>query len=149
MKTTVYSKNKKAFHDYEIIEDFEAGIILNGDEVKSIKNSQINLKGCFIDVQNEEAFLNEAHVSRYKFSSKQTYDPTKPRKLLLNKKEIVKIENAISQKGVTAIGLEIYGKGGLIKIKIGICKGKKLYDKRSDLKKKSQEIDINRALKNF
>jgi len=141
------SKNKKAFHDYEILEQFEAGIILNGDEVKSIKAGQANLKGGFIDVQNEKPYLNEIHVSRYKNSSRPSHNPSAKRELLLHKKETANINAQISQKGVTAIPLELYLKGGLIKLKIGICRGKKLYDKRETLKRKDQNIEINRQLK--
>lgn len=142
-----YSKNKKAFHDYEILENFEAGIVLLGDEVKSIKAGEVNLKGSFIDVWKNEAFMNNAHVSPYKQSSRKNLDPVRKRKLILHKREIVKIETAINQKGVTAIPLELYAKGGLIKLKLGICRGKKLYDKRETLKKRDQEIEIKRQLK--
>lgn len=148
-ETTSLSKNKKAFHDFEILENFEAGIVLNGDEVKSIRAGQVNFKGSFVDVFNEEAFMNEAHVSRYKFSSRKEYDPTRRRKLILHKKEISKIAGQISQKGVTAVPLEAYLKKGLIKISIGICRGKKLYDKRESLKKRDIEKDIKIQLKNF
>lgn len=144
-----YSKNKKAYHDYEILETFEAGIVLNGDEVKSIKASQVNLKGSFVDVANGEAFLNETHVSRYKQSSRPNFDPTRKRKLILHKKEIDQIAAAISQKGITAISLELYSKQGLIKLKIGLCRGKKLYDKRETLRRKDQELEIKRQLKRF
>lgn len=144
-----YAKNKKAFHDYEILESFEAGIVLNGDEVKSIKGNQANLKGAFVDVMNEEAFLNEAHISRYKHSSRHENDPTRKRKLILHKKEIYKIEQTIAQKGVTAIPLELYSKGGLIKLKVGLCRGKKLYDKRETLRKRDQEMEIKRQMKRF
>jgi SsrA-binding protein len=143
------AKNKKAYHDYHILEDFEAGIVLNGDEVKSIKKSQANLKGAYVDVEKDEAYLNEAHVSHYKFSSKKEQEPTRKRKLILHKKEIYKIEGQINEKGTTAIPLEFYTKKGLIKIKIGICRGKKLYDKRADLKKKDQKIEIDRQLKSL
>lgn len=146
---TFYSKNKKAFHDYEILENFEAGIVLFGDEVKSIKAGEVNLKGSFIDVWNEEAFMNNVHVSPYKQSSRKNLDPVRKRKLILHKKEIHKIDAAISQKGVTAIPLELYAKGGLIKLKFGICRGKKLYDKRETLKKRAQEIEIKRQLKRY
>ena len=149
MSTNFYSKNKKAYHDYEILETFEAGVVLNGDEVKSIKNNQGTLRGAFVDIENEEAFLNEAHISRYKFSSRQDLSPTRKRKLILHKKEIFKIQQEISQKGVTAIPLELYAKKGLIKLKVGICRGKKLYDKRDKLKKRTQEIEIKRQLKRF
>jgi len=144
-----YSKNKKATHDYEVLETFEAGIVLNGDEVKSIKASQANLKGSFVDVLEGEAFMNEAHVSRYSHSSRGEHDPTRKRKLILHKREVEKIEKAISEKGITCIPLELYPKKGLIKLKIGLCRGKKLYDKRDDLKKRDQEIEIKRQLKRY
>jgi SsrA-binding protein len=144
-----YAKNKKAFHDYEILDSFESGIMLNGDEVKSIKACQINLKGAFVDIENDEAFLNEAHVSRYKNSSRKTFDPTRKRKLLLHKNQIYKIEEQIKQKGITAIPLELYGKNGLIKLNIGVCRGKKLHDKRSTLKKRDEEMAIKKALKKY
>ncbi len=144
-----YSKNKKAFHDYEILQNFECGIVLNGDEVKSIKAGQANLKGAFVDVFNNEAFLNEAHVSKYKNSCNPGFDPTRKRKLILRKNEIARIEQEISQKGVTAIPLELYAKKGLIKLSIGICRGKKLHDKREVLRKRDQEIEIRRELKRY
>ncbi len=146
---TTFAKNKKAYHDYQILEDFEAGIVLNGDEVKSIKNGRSNLKGSFVDTLNEEAFINEPHISRYENSARQTHDPTRKRKLLLSKKEILKIDQAINQDGVTAIPLQLYSKKGLIKLKLGICRGKQLHDKRHDLKKRAQEMDVKRQLKNF
>jgi SsrA-binding protein len=144
-----YSKNKKAFHDYEILEKFEAGIVLVGDEVKAIKGNQANLKGSFVDVWKDEAFLNNMHVSRYKQSNNGELDPVRVRKLILHKKEILKIETAITQKGVTCIPLEIYPKKGLVKIQIGICRGKKLYDKRESLKKRDQQIEIDRQIKRY
>lgn len=144
-----YSKNKKAFHDYEILENMEAGIVLLGDEVKSIKAGEVNLKGSFIDVVNEEAFINNVHISPYRQSSRKNLDPVRKRKLILHKKEINKIDGAVSQKGVTAIPLELYAKGGLIKMSLGICRGKKLYDKRESLKKRDQEIEISRQVKNY
>lgn len=144
-----YAQNKKALHDYEVLDDFEAGIVLNGDEVKSIKTNQANLQGGYVDVENDEAYLNEVHVSRYKHSARAIDDPTRKRKLILHKKEILKIEKEITQKGITAIPLKLYSKKGLIKLKIGICRGKKLYDKRDALKKRSQEMEIKKQLKRF
>ena len=99
------AKNKKAFHDYHILEQYEAGIVLTGEEVKSIKDSQVNLKGAFVDVFNEEAFANQIHVSRYKQSSNFNFDPLRKRKLILHKKEIIKIAEYVHEKGVTAIPL--------------------------------------------
>lgn len=148
-ETTSLSKNKKAFHDYEILEGFEAGIVLEGEEVKSIRSGQVNLKGSFIDTFKEDAFLNEAHIPRYKFSSNKDYNPVRRRKLILHKSEIAKIDQAISQKGVTAIALELYLKKGLIKVSVGICRGKKLFDKRATLKKHDVDVEIKRQLKDF
>lgn len=144
-----YAKNKKALHDYEVLEDFEAGIVLNGDEVKSIKANQANLQGGFVDIDKNEAYLNEVHISRYKHSARAIHEPTRKRKLILHKKEIAKIDQAISQQGVTAIPISLYSKRGLIKAKIGICRGKKLHDKRDALRKRSQEMEIRRQLKRF
>lgn len=145
----VYAKNKKALHDYEVLDDFEAGIVLNGDEVKSIKANQANLQGGYVDVVENEAFLNEVHISRYKHSARAIDEPTRKRKLILHKKEIAKLEQETTQKGITAIPIKLYSKGGLIKLKIGICRGKKLYDKRDALKKRSQEMEIKRQLKRY
>jgi len=145
----IYCKNKKAFHDYDILETFEAGIMLNGDEVKSIKGGLANLKGGFVDVHNNVPYLNEVHVSRYSNSSSKISDPSKIRKLLLHEKEIEKIENQVTQKGVTAIPLEMYAKQGLIKLKIGICRGKQLHDKRETLKRKAQDMEIRKQIKKF
>ncbi len=143
------AKNRKAFFQYEILEKFEAGIELNGDEVKSIRKGGANLKGSFVDVGNAEAFLNQAHISPYEYSSRQDKNPTRRRRLLLHKKEIEKVAAAISQKGVTAIPLELHLKGGLIKLTFGLCRGKKLYDKRETIKKREQERDIQRQIKKY
>ena len=144
-----FAKNKKAYHDYEILEDFEAGIALNGDEVKSIRNNQANLKGAHVVVEKDEAFITDMHISRYKHSSNKAYEPTRKRKIILHKKEIYKIDKEITQKGITAVPLSLYSKKGLIKVKIGICRGKKLHDKRADLKKRAQDMEIKRSIKNM
>jgi len=142
------AKNKKAFHDYEILETFEAGIQLLGPEVKSCKASNCNLKGGYVDIDSKhQVWLNEVHISPYKFANKNNPNPTRKRKLLLNEKEILKILKQLNETGTTCVPLEMYTKGGLIKIKIALVRGKKLYDKRADLKKKSQNLDIARALK--
>lgn len=144
-----YAKNRKAFHDYIILENFEAGVVLNGPEVKAIKKSQVNLKGAFIAIENGEAFLKQAHVSNYKFADIKTLDPVRPRKLLLGKKEIATLAQNLEQKGTTIIPLELYPKVGLIKLRIGICKGKKLYDKRETLRKRTQDLEVNQAIKRY
>lgn len=143
------AKNKKAYFDYEILEQIEAGIQLNGSEVKSCKGGKANLKGAFVDVWSGEAFVNEMHISRYKHSSQKDLSPTRKRKLLLHKKEIEKLAIQLNEKGTAVIPLEIYLKGGIIKLLIGVCRGKKKFDKRETLKKKAQELEIKRALKKF
>jgi SsrA-binding protein len=144
------SKNKKAFADYEVLETFEAGIKLLGPEVKSVKGHLLNLKGSFIDSDsNNELWVNGMHVSPYKFARDMDINPTRKRKLLLNKKEIHTIIKSITEKGVTCVPLEVYLKGGMIKLKIALVRGKKKYDRRDELKKKAQNLEINRALKKF
>lgn len=148
-ESAVLAKNKKAYHDYEILEKYEAGVVLLGDEVKSIKSGSLNLKGAFVDTFNGESFLNSVHVSRYKNSSRVDMDPKRKRKLLLHKKEIFRIAQELEQKGITAIPLEVYLKKGLIKITVGLCRGKKLYDKRESLKKREHTREMERELKKF
>ncbi len=140
------AKNKKAFASYEILEKIEAGVELTGGEVKSIRGGKANLKGGFIDVHAEIPWMNNVHISRYKYDMSGT-DPLRKRKMLFHKKEIAEIESKIKTKGITAIPLEMYDKKGLIKVLVGICKGKKTFDRREDLKKKSQEMDVKRAMK--
>jgi len=142
------SKNKKAYHDYEILETFETGIKLLGPEVKSCRSGNINLKGAYISIDaKSEVWLEKAHISPYKLASKHNPDPYRKRKLLLHEKEIHKIETKLNEQSVTCVPLELYTKGGLLKLKIGLVRGKKQYDKRADLKKKAQNLDIARALK--
>ena len=142
------AKNKKAFVDYEIIEKFEVGIQLLGPEVKSARAHNVNLKGSFVDVDNKgEIWANEIHISPYKFARDIKINPSRKRKLLLHQKEIHKIETAINTQGTTCVPLELYLKGGLIKLKIALVKGKKKYDRRQELKKKSQDLEVARVLK--
>lgn len=143
------AKNKKAYFDYEILEIFEAGIQLSGAEVKSIKGGQANLKGSFVSIKNNEAFIEKMHIAKYKHSADDAADVFRQRKLLLKSKEIIYLDNQLNTKGLTIIPLELYTKGTLIKTKIGICRGKKQYDKRAELKRKSQEKEIRQALKRF
>lgn len=147
MKTL--AKNKKAFHDYEVLEKFEAGIVLKGYEVKALRTGQCNMKGSYVSLKSGEAFTKNLHISLYKHASVTGYDPLAPRKLLLSKKEIQKLSSAESQKGTTIVPLDLHLKNNLVKMTIGICRGKKLHDKRSDLKKKAQNKEIAQTLKNF
>jgi len=140
--------NRKARHDYHILESLEAGIALTGAEVKSVRDGKISFKDAHARIKNDEAWLVGAHITPYKNqNSFDPYNPLRDRKLLLHKKQIKKLSASIHEKGLTLIPLKLYFKRGLAKIEMGLGKGKKLYDKRYDLKKKETEREIDRALK--
>ncbi len=146
--STFYAKNKKAYAFYDILEKIEAGIQLTGGEVKSVKATQVNLKGSHVDLANKAAWLRNTHITNYKFDH-NPLDPARVRKLLLHKDELLKLEQQQSQKGITIIPLEMYGVKNMVKVLIGVCRGKKMHDRRDDLKKKAENLDIKRALKNY
>ncbi|MDD2377220.1 MAG: SsrA-binding protein SmpB [Bacilli bacterium] len=135
-------KNRKANYDYEILETIEAGIVLTGTEIKSIKNGSANLKDSYAIIKNNEIFLLNMHISHYEQGNIFNHDETRTRKLLLHKKEILKLDNKISTMGYTLVPLKLYFKKNKAKILIGIAKGKKIYDKRQAIKEK----DINREM---
>lgn len=146
------AKNKKVFHDYEILDTFEAGLVLTGPEVKSVKSGQVNLKGSYVSLdKNEEAWLVNAHISAYKPAKtyQKDYNPTRSRKLLLHKKQISKMIGLLQQKGLTSMPLRVYTSRRLIKVEIGICRGKKKHNKKEDLKRKDIERQMRRQAKNF
>ncbi|WP_122646548.1 SsrA-binding protein SmpB [Enterococcus mediterraneensis] len=143
------AQNKKARHDYTIVDTMEAGIVLQGTEIKSIRNSRINLKDGFVRVRNGEAFLYNVHISPYEQGNIFNHDPLRTRKLLLHKKQIARLIGETQSNGMTIVPLKVYIKDGYAKVLIGIAKGKKQYDKRETLKRKDQERQIKRALKNF
>lgn len=142
------AKNKKAYHDYFIIESYEAGIELKGSEVKSIRAGRVNLKDSWCSIVNGEIFVNGLHISVYEQGAIWCKDPLRVRKLLMRKKEIMKLFGQEQQQGYSIIPLSMYFKGSNIKLQIGLCKGKKLYDKREDMARKSAKRDIERVLKN-
>jgi SsrA-binding protein len=146
MKT--FAENKKAYFNYQILEEFEAGVMLTGPEVKSVRAGQISLKEAFATVRGGEIWLTNAHISPYKPARNENYEPTQSRKLLLNKNEIIKLIGKVQEAGNTLLPLKVYDKNGKIKVLLGLGKGKKKYDKRESLKKKDQEREIKRALKN-
>lgn len=149
-ESSIIHKNKKAYHDYEILEELQTGIILSGPEVKSCRNKKVQLKGSYVSIQNNKVWLKGAHISPYSFDAqKEKYDPNRNRELLIHKKEIIKLEQKLNTQGITIIPLNFHFKKGLIKVNIGICRGKKMHDKRADLKKKAQNLEINRALKKY
>ena len=141
------AKNKKAYHDYFIIETYEAGISLMGSEVKSIRNGRINLKDSWCSIVKGELFVNGMHISVYEQGAAWCKDPLRVRKLLMHKREINKLFGQIQQQGYSIIPLSVYFKGSNIKLEIGLCKGKKLYDKRDDMARKTAKRSIERALK--
>lgn len=144
---STFAKNRKAYHDYEVLDSLEAGIRLTGPEVKSLRAHHCNLKGSFASIWKSEMYADNVHISPYKHAPDPSYNPTHRRKLLLHQKEIAKLSGKINDKGTALIPLEIYLKGSLIKVKLGLCRGRRLYDKRAVLKKKDQEIEIKRAFK--
>lgn len=143
------AQNKKARHDYTIIDTMEAGMVLQGTEIKSIRNSRINLKDGFVRVRNGEAFLSNVHISPYEQGNIFNHDPVRTRKLLLHKKQIDRLAGELKNAGVTVVPLKVYLRNGYAKVLIGIAKGKKNYDKREDLKRKDINRQIDRTLKNF
>jgi|SRR6185369_6660775 len=139
--------NKKAYHDFFIEEKFEAGVVLTGTEVKALRLGHANLNDAFAQVRSGEAFLNNLHISPYEFGNRENHDTDRTRKLLLHKKEIIKLFSKIREQGYTLIPLRLYFKSGMVKAELGLAKGKKLYDKREDLKQKDHKREIAQALK--
>ena len=140
--------NRKALRDYEVLESLEAGIELKGPEVKSLRDAKVNLNDSFARIEKGELFLYNAHISQYSEASYLNVDPVRARKLLLHKGQIQKLSDKLAQKGLTLIPLKAYfNDRGYAKLEIALCKGKKLYDKRNDIKRKETDLDIRRALK--
>jgi len=139
--------NRQAYHEYHILDKFEAGAVLVGTEVKSIMEGRIQLKDSYVSVKDGEVWLFNVHISPYSHGNKQNHDPMRIRKLLLHKKEIEKLEKETVQKGMTLVVTAIYWKNGRIKFEIGVAKGKKLYDKRETEMKKAIDKDTRRELK--
>lgn len=144
----ILTQNRKAYHDYEILETYEAGIVLTGTEVKSCKNGQVNLKDSHIRIVNGEAFLLNAHISPYEQGNYTNHEPTRTRKLLLHKREINKLAGKVQEKGLTLVPLKMYLKKNRIKLEIALAKGKKVHDKRDEIRKKDLEKEFSRDFKN-
>jgi SsrA-binding protein len=146
----VLSDNRKARFLYDILETYEAGIQLMGTEVKSIRAGKVNLQDGYALVRNGEAWLLNVHISPYTSSSQYfNHDPRRTRKLLLHRQEIRKLIGKVEQQGLTLVPLKLYLKRGLVKISIGLAKGKKLHDKREDLKRRQDQREMQRAMKNY
>ena len=143
MDKKIVTTNRKAFHDYNIFEKFVAGIVLTGTEIKSIRNNAINLKDSFCKIDDNELFLYNCHISHYDKGNRYNHEEKRTRKLLLTKKEILKISQKIKKDGYTVIPLEVFFVHGLAKVEIGLAKGKKLYDKRESIKEREAKKQIN------
>ncbi len=143
----VISKNRKALHDYHVEETYEAGIVLTGTEVKSVRNSRVNLKDSFAKVEGGELFLYNMHISPYDPGNRFNHEPLRVRKLLMHKSEIGRLAGKIQEKGYALIPLKIYFRGSLIKIELGLARGKKLYDKRRDIAEKDSKREMEREFR--
>lgn len=141
------AQNKKAYHGYFVLEEYEAGIELFGTEVKSIRQGRVNLKDAWCSIDNGEIFVNGMHISPYEQGNIFNRDPLRKKKLLMHKKEIHKLYGTIKQQGLTLIPLSVYFNKGRAKIKVGLCKGKKIYDKRDVAAKKEANRSIDREIK--
>ena len=145
--TKTIAVNRQARHNYFVQETYEAGIELCGTEVKSLRLGQVNLKDSWCDIQNGELFIKQMHISPYEKGNIFNKDPLRVRKLLLHKKEILKIFGKMKEQGITVVPLKVYFSGSLVKVEIGLAKGKKLYDKRADIAKKDQKREAQRDFK--
>lgn len=145
-----YAENRKAFHDYEIIEKYEAGVVLEGHEVKAVKTGKISIVGSYVRISSNEASLIGAIISPYQpKNTPKDYDPQRTRKLLLNKKEITGLIGKSKERGLTIVPLRVYDKRGKIKLEVGLAKARKKYDKREVIKKKEEKRKIERVLKQY
>ncbi|HFK6668334.1 TPA: SsrA-binding protein SmpB [Listeria monocytogenes] len=141
------AQNKKARHDYAVEETFEAGIVLQGTEIKSVRNARVNLKDSYARIDKGEIFLHNMHISPYEQGNRYNHDPLRTRKLLLHKKQISRLIGETKESGYSIVPLKMYIKDGYAKVLIGVARGKKKYDKRQDLKQKEAKRDIERAFK--
>ena len=148
--TKTLAVNRKARHDYDILERYEAGIVLKGSEVKAIRDGRVNLKDSFARIRNGEIFLINMHVSPYRHASThETVDPRRDRKLLMHKREITRLAGKVQEKGLTLIPLRLYLKNGRIKVEIALAKGRKLHDKREAARRKTLEREIREVMKRW
>ncbi len=143
----VVAENRKAYHDYFVEEKIEAGILLTGTEIKSIRNGRVNLKDSYARIENGEVWLHQMHISPYEQGNRFNHEPLRTRKLLLNKTEISKLIGKVQLQGLTLVPIKIYLKRGLAKIDLGVCRGKKNYDKRQDIAEKDAKREIERAMR--
>lgn len=146
---SMLAQNKKAFVDYEVLEKLEAGVVLSGPEVKSVRLGHANLKGSYVEITDGEVFTRNIHISPYKHAPTPGYNPDQRRKLLLSRAQIIKLQKELDTKGTTVIPLDLHLSHNYIKMTIGICTSKKKWDRRNELKTKAQNLEIRRALKKY
>lgn len=142
-------RNRKVSRDYFVGETFEVGVVLTGTEVKSFRAGRAQINDAFVRIENLEAIMYQAHINEYDFGNINNHNPTRQRKLLLHKKQILKLKSATESGGTSIIPLKMYMKNGLVKVLIGVCTGKKLYDKRQDIKKNEAMREARRAMSNY
>ena len=147
MERQIITKNKKAYFDFHIFDKYEAGIVLTGTEIKSVRKNTVNLKDSFVHIENGEVFLYNCHISPFEHGNRYNHEPLRTRKLLLTKKEILKIDSKVKKDGYTIVPLEIFIFKGFAKVEIALAKGKKLHDKREDIAQKDQKREMDRLMK--
>ena len=145
--SSIVTVNRKAYHDYRIQESFEAGIVLKGSEIKSIREGKVNLSDAYARPDNSEIWLYNSHIASYNAASYNTHEPKRPRKLLLHRKEIDILASRVVQKGLTLVPLKLYIKKGNAKVELGVARGKKIYDKRETIARRDADREIERAMK--
>ena len=143
----IVARNKKANHDYFILDTYECGIVLTGTEIKSVRLGKVSLQDAYCDIIHNEMFVIGMHIAKYSMGNIFNHEELRKRKLLLHRKEILKLFGQVKQESLTIIPLEMYFVEGLAKVKIGLCKGKKLYDKREDLKEKTRKREVDESIK--
>jgi len=143
----VVATNRRARHEYEILETFEAGLVLRGTEVKSLRTGQVNFKDSYATVRNDELWLLGCHISPYSHGTDANHDPERDRKLLLHRREIIRLTGKIAERGLTVVPLKLYFKKGRAKIEIGLARGKKLHDKRATLRERETRREMDRAVR--
>jgi SsrA-binding protein len=147
MDSKTITVNRKAYHDYLILESLEAGIVLTGSEIKSIRAGQVNIRDAYAKPENGELWLVNAHIAAYEAASRFGHEPNQPRKLLLHRRQIDELTAMVAQKGLTVVPLKLYIKKGTAKLEIGVARGKRLHDKRDAIARRETEIEIARAMK--
>lgn len=147
MSDQIIAKNKKAFHDYEILERYEAGVVLQGTEVKAIREHKVNLKDSYAQAKEGELWLQNCHISPYSHGSTRSHEPLRPRKLLLHRREVEKLSGKITTKGLTLVPLSLYFKNGRVKVELALARGKRVHDKRETARRKVIEREIETELK--